>query len=295
MEFDYAVDLGLEWPEGRNRRKSTDTVIIHHTVGSYGTPERWRKLHESRVASPSHRGVSYNYLVLQDGTVYIGRGLEYEGGSVRNDRTNNLNGRCVAIALDGDMRDELLPSPEQLKSALKLTRDVIECYGLPVTAVLGHNEVPVYEGAKPTGALYPTLCPCMDMNAFRQSLCGRIYTVQKGDTLYSIAKRLLGSALKYRDIMEINKLGGTLIREGETLILPDNSGKRELYLTDPMMRGEDVKGLQERLVSLGYAVGEADGIFGIKTDAAVRLFKKRAAALTANGVADEEMRLTLGL
>ncbi len=50
---------------------------------------------------------------------------------------------------------------------------------------------------------------------------------------------------------------------------------RNLYLTDPRMSGEDVQRLQERLLALGYTeVGEADGIFGPATDAAVRRFQQ---------------------
>jgi hypothetical protein len=108
-------------------------------------------------------------LVLKTGEIYVGRGLEYEGGSVRNDWTDNLNSRAVAIALDGDMRDTTLPTPEQLASALRLTGDILEYYHLPVSAVLGHNEVMCTEGIH-KGHTYPTLCPCVDMKAFRDAL-----------------------------------------------------------------------------------------------------------------------------
>jgi N-acetyl-anhydromuramyl-L-alanine amidase AmpD len=296
MELSYVIDLGLEWPEGRSKRQTTDTVVIHHTVGNYGTPEAWRDLHESRVASPTHRGVSYNYLVLQNGDIYVGRGLEYEGGSVRNDRTNGLNSRCVAIAMDGDMRKETLPTPRQIESAVRLTRDVLNFYGLPVSAVLGHNEVQVYDGAKPTGALYPTLCPCMDMKAFRQAVCGGTYTVQKGDTLYSIAKKLLGSSMRYKELMAINGLTGTAIRAGSVLRIPGSEpDTRELYLDEPLQRGEDVKKLQERLSLLGYDVGSIDGVYGKRTDGAVKLFRCRAAQLAQTVIVDEPMRVLLGL
>ena len=51
---------------------------------------------------------------------------------------------------------------------------------------------------------------------------------------------------------------------------------RELYLTDPMMNGEDVQKVQERLNVLSFSCGEADGIFGKKTDIAVRNFQTDA-------------------
>ncbi len=49
---------------------------------------------------------------------------------------------------------------------------------------------------------------------------------------------------------------------------------RSLKLTSPYMTGDDVSQLQEKLLDLGYsAVGTADGIFGKKTDTAVRQFQ----------------------
>ncbi|MBQ9990190.1 MAG: peptidoglycan-binding protein [Lachnospiraceae bacterium] len=48
-------------------------------------------------------------------------------------------------------------------------------------------------------------------------------------------------------------------------------------------RGEEVKALQEKLASIGYAPGSADGSFGTKTKAAVIAFQGDA-GLTADGV-----------
>ena len=51
---------------------------------------------------------------------------------------------------------------------------------------------------------------------------------------------------------------------------------RELSLTDPVMTGIDVLQLQQRLRDLGYVeVGQPDGVFGSKTDQAVRRFQER--------------------
>lgn len=49
--------------------------------------------------------------------------------------------------------------------------------------------------------------------------------------------------------------------------------KRELYLTDPYMRGDDVKQAQELLNEKKYSCGTADGIFGKKTSEAVKNFQ----------------------
>lgn len=76
----------------------------------------------------------------------------------------------------------------------------------------------------------------------------------------------------------------------------DTDKKGCLYLTSPLMRGEEVKLLQITLMSLGYDVGstKADGIYGKNTDKAVRLFQERAKKLT-DGIYDANMRELLGL
>jgi hypothetical protein len=50
--------------------------------------------------------------------------------------------------------------------------------------------------------------------------------------------------------------------------------QRNLYLTTPFLRGEDVSVVQQKLFDLGYTqVGEIDGIFGPLTDGAVKAFQ----------------------
>lgn len=49
------------------------------------------------------------------------------------------------------------------------------------------------------------------------------------------------------------------------------------------MNGDDVKELQTKLNKLGYSCGTADGIFGAKTDAAVKAYQK-ANKLTVDGI-----------
>ena len=46
------------------------------------------------------------------------------------------------------------------------------------------------------------------------------YTVKKGDTLWVIAQRYLGSGYKYREIRELNALNSDMIYAGQTLKIP---------------------------------------------------------------------------
>jgi len=46
------------------------------------------------------------------------------------------------------------------------------------------------------------------------------YTVKKGDSLWKIAKKLLGNGNKYKQIQSANNINGTLIRIGQKLKIP---------------------------------------------------------------------------
>ncbi len=50
-------------------------------------------------------------------------------------------------------------------------------------------------------------------------------------------------------------------------------GDRLLYLTSPMLRGDDVVDLQQRLNRLGFDAGYVDGVFGTRTQAALHEFQ----------------------
>ena len=59
-------------------------------------------------------------------------------------------------------------------------------------------------------------------------------------------------------------------------------------------RGEEVKALQQALINLGYLDGKADGIFGNKTEKAVRRFQYKN-GLTSDGLAGKTTLAALGL
>ncbi len=70
----------------------------------------------------------------------------------------------------------------------------------------------------------------------------------------------------------------TLVEAGFAL------GDRLLYRRTPMLRGDDVAELQQRLGSLGFDTGRVDGIFGDLTSSALLEFQRNA-GLPADGIA----------
>lgn len=79
---------------------------------------------------------------------------------------------------------------------------------------------------------------------------------------------------------------GALVEAGFRL------GDRLLYLRRPMLRGDDVAELQERLNALGFDAGREDGIFGARTETALRDFQLNA-GIAADGVCGPATRSTL--
>ena len=60
-------------------------------------------------------------------------------------------------------------------------------------------------------------------------------------------------------------------------------GDRSLYLQpSPLLRGDDVATLQSRLTEMGFDCGRVDGVFGTRTEDAVREFQK-SVGVTADG------------
>lgn len=51
-------------------------------------------------------------------------------------------------------------------------------------------------------------------------------------------------------------------------------GDRTLELTSPMLRGDDVATLQQKLLEMGFDIGRADGIFGPRSAAGVKEFQR---------------------
>jgi N-acetylmuramoyl-L-alanine amidase len=59
------------------------------------------------------------------------------------------------------------------------------------------------------------------------------------------------------------------------------------FIPGQLMRGEDVVTLQQRLTTLGFDLGNVDGVFGVRTDAALREFQM-SVGIEADGVAAGE-------
>lgn len=82
---------------------------------------------------------------------------------------------------------------------------------------------------------------------------GGTYTVQDGDSLWSIAERFLGSGLKYPEIMAANGLKSSLIYVGQVLRIPGSSDKKTITVTIEAATYEALRRVAE---TGGASIGE---------------------------------------
>lgn len=89
--------------------------------------------------------------------------------------------------------------------------------------------------------------------------------------------------------------GGGLAPQEPTVLPPPapGQGERTLRLQTPPMQGDDVTALQQALVAAGITVA-VDGIFGTRTDAAVKQFQAQQ-GLIVDGIVGRATRSALGL
>lgn len=128
---------------------------------------------------------------------------------------------------------------------------------------------------------------------------GGTYTVQKGDTLWGIAERLLGNGSAYPLIVSANHLTGSVIYPGQILYIPKIGGEKEPETTNtqdkttctatlPVLKrgivSMSVKALQSVLSMRGYML-DIDGDFGKATETIVKGFQT-SIGLDVTGVVD---------
>jgi N-acetyl-anhydromuramyl-L-alanine amidase AmpD len=130
--FEYVKDANLQYSGAPFvKRSKTDLIILHHIAGE-GPVEL-----VNRVA---HERIGYNLYVRLDGSVYRGRGIEYEGGHVKNTgKTAGMNARSIGIACEGNFEKRTMPA-EQKNALFRVIRDCLKAYP-DIKQIVGHKDV----------------------------------------------------------------------------------------------------------------------------------------------------------
>ena len=122
------------------------------------------------------------------------------------------------------------------------------------------------------------------------------YTVQAGDSLWSIAEKVYGSGTYYTKLMTLNGLTNSNIMVGQVLKIKSNtqsvsqpaqsiSSTNELPTLRKGSKGEPVRALQALLILRGQKLTTygTDGDFGSETEIALRAYQKLK-GLTVDGI-----------
>ena len=207
------------------RTEKISKITIHHMAGNL-TVEKCGELFEDPA-----RQASSNYGIGSDGRIalYVPEDKRsWASSSNWNDQ------RAVTIEVANSKAAEPWPiSDAAYKSLVELCADICRRNGIAAVNYTGDKN-----GVLTEHRMYKaTACPgttihgyltsgklVNDINARLaggQAATGRTYTVKSGDSLWAIASKQLGSGARYKEIMSLNGLTGSVIKPGQTLRLPE--------------------------------------------------------------------------
>lgn len=209
-----------------------------------------------------------------DGTVAVYQTLPWDmrcwlSGSGKNGNANKLGYAGFEICEDG------LENPEYfaavMEKAILLTAHLCQLFGVTPDTVVKET---------PDG---PALA-VMD----HQELHALGLASNHGDVKHWMKK--FGWTM---DIFR-EKVSDAMAEGVDVTYIDCDEGGSKVDIMKKGSRGSSVKALQELLNKCGYDCGEADGIFGAKTEAAVRHFQ-RDHALTVDGIVGDATKTALAL
>ncbi len=119
------------------------------------------------------------------------------------------------------------------------------------------------------------------------------YVIRSGDTLYSIARRFNTTV---DEILSLNPqiTDPDLIFPGQVINLPEAEPTDNCPFLQRGDRGPAVRRLQILLRTARYDPGPVDGIFGPRTEAALREFQRNTREIDITGTANLETWIALG-
>ena len=169
-------------PKNLKKAEVDKTDITIHTSASRKNGinakeiDRWHK-----ERTPPFAGIGYHFVILENGTIQVGRNIEFDGAHVLHHNKANI-GICWVGGFNGANNISKI----QYKSLLNLVRKLQKIYSIDNKRVKGHKE---FEGAK-------TDCPIINMQDFRKRLKPQI--LKKG--VFEVGVRIVELLLEHKYI-----------------------------------------------------------------------------------------------
>lgn len=136
MELEL-IEHNLSFSGARTKRSKTTAIVLHHTACTTGTIE---SIHKYHLLTMGWLGIGYNVVVYKDGTIHLGRGLEYVGAHAGV--SNNYNSKSIGVNFIGYFHDgvEKTMPDAQFNAGVKLIAYLKEKYPT-ITEIVKHSDV----------------------------------------------------------------------------------------------------------------------------------------------------------
>ncbi len=220
-----------------SKREITNKIILHHPECNGWTIERVHDLHKRQF---KWSGIGYHFYVRKDGSIYRGR-PEWSIGA----HCPGQNAVSISVCLEGNYMVDNMPE-EQFNATMELVSYLKNKYG--IIEIGGHRD---YYSTDCPGANFP-------LERFKDNLTNNNVVFNNREWIKKVQRELniqFGSGLNEDGYYGPNtQKANVLVKKGA--------------------RGNLTKLIQEKLISIGYNIGQwgADGIFGQGTyDSIIRM------------------------
>lgn len=122
-------EKSYKWASALEKRKKTDTIILHHAEASKCTADDIHKWHLEN----GWAGIAYHFFVRKDGTIYRGRPVDTVGA-----HACGANATSIGICFEGSYNKEQMPAAQK-KAGTELVCYLREEYN--ISKVLAHRDV----------------------------------------------------------------------------------------------------------------------------------------------------------
>lgn len=113
------IETTFQWKWIPEKRRKTDTIILHHEAG-YGTVEDIHRYHKDSQGWP---GIGYHFYVRRDGKIYRGRPEDQIGT-----HTAHYNASTIGICFEGNFERDAM-GQAQYNAGVELVRYLLDKYG----------------------------------------------------------------------------------------------------------------------------------------------------------------------